>query len=110
MSFAPTLLPVIQGLGIGLLMAVLFALIPLVKIRNISPLLALRASYETAFQKNLDPMQYVVYGLLVIGVTVFAISQTRFWFQGVWFSGGLILSFLLLTLVATGLMKLVKAL
>ena len=109
MSFAPTLLPVIQGLGIGLLMAVLFALIPLVKIRNISPLLALRASYETAFQKNRDPMQYVVYGLLVIGVTVFAIFQTRFWFQGVWFSGGLILSFLLLTLVATGLMKLVKA-
>ena len=109
MSFAPTLLPVIQGLGIGLLMAVLFALIPLVKIRNISPLLALRASYETASQKNRDPMQFVVYGLLVIGVTVFAISQTRFWFQGVWFSGGLILSFLLLTLVATGLMKLVKA-
>lgn len=108
LSFAPTLLPIIQGLGIGLLMAVLFALIPLIKIRNISPLLTLRASYEAASLKNHDPMQYVVYGLLVLGVTVFAISQTRFWFQGVWFSGGLILSFLLLSLVATGLMKLIK--
>ncbi|MEE2708918.1 MAG: FtsX-like permease family protein [Gemmatimonadota bacterium] len=109
LSFAPTLLPIIQGLGIGLLMAVLFALVPLIKIRNISPLLTLRASYETASRKNHDPMQYVVYGLLVLGVTVFAISQTRFWFQGVWFSGGLILSFLLLSLVASGLMKLIKA-
>ena len=108
LTFSPTLLPILQGLGIGLLMAVLFALIPLINIRKISPLLTLRASYESSNEKNRDPAKYIVYGLLVAGVTAFAISQTRFWYQGVWFSGGLILSFLLLAAVAKGIMRLVK--
>ncbi|MBT5874726.1 MAG: ABC transporter permease, partial [Candidatus Latescibacteria bacterium] len=78
-------------------------------IRNISPLLTLRATYEPKGSSGRDPMQYLVYGLLIIGITAFAISQTRFWYQGVWFSGGLILSFLLLSLVARTIMRLVKS-
>jgi putative ABC transport system permease protein len=109
MNFTLAWVPIFQGLGIGLMMAILFALLPLVNIRNISPLLTLRATYEPKGSSGRDPMQYLVYGLLIIGITAFAISQTRFWYQGVWFSGGLILSFLLLSLVARTIMRLVKS-
>lgn len=101
-------LPVAQGMGIGLSMAVLFALLPLLSIRNVSPLLALRSSFEENGQRRDDPLRWVVFSLLGMGIVLFGISQTRQWFQGVGFAAGLGVSFGLLTLVAYGLMRVVK--
>ena len=43
-----SLRPLLEGVGIGTAIAVLFAARPLLAVRGASPLLALRASYETS--------------------------------------------------------------
>ncbi|MDE2847431.1 MAG: FtsX-like permease family protein [Gemmatimonadota bacterium] len=103
-----TWLPLLQGMGLGLLMALLFALLPLLAIRDISPLLTLRSSVETPRRGNADPRRIVLIAVLVAGVVLFGISQTRVWLQGVGFAGGLICAFLLLTLVARSLITLAR--
>ena len=103
-----TWLPLLQGMGLGLLMALLFALLPLLAIRDISPLLTLRSSVETPRRGKTDPRRIVLIAVLVAGVVLFGISQTRLWLQGVGFAGGLICAFLLLTLVARSLISLAR--
>ena len=108
LTFSFSWLPIIQGMSIGLLMALLFALLPLLSVRSVSPLLTLRSSYEHDTGTKKDPLRLIVYALLLAGVTAFGISQTRFWLQGVGFAAGLVVSFALLTVVAHGIMRLVK--
>ena len=103
-----TYLPVLQGMGLGLLMALMFALLPLLAIKDISPLLTLRSSVETPSRVGRDPWRIALVGVLIAGVVLFAISQTRFWYQGVGFAGGLIVAFLLLSLVARSLISLAR--
>lgn len=103
-----TWLPLLQGMGLGLLMALLFALLPLLAIRDISPLLTLRSSVETPLRGKSDPLRIVLIAVLVAGVVLFGVSQTRMWLQGVGFAGGLIGAFLLLTLVARSLITLAR--
>ncbi len=105
-----TLLPVLQGMGLGLLMALLFALLPLIAIKDISPLLTLRSSVETPSRGNRDPWRLTLIAVLVAGVVLFAVSQTRVWQQGVGFAAGLIGAFLLLSLVARSLISLARRL
>ncbi len=100
-----TWIPVLQGLGLGLLMALLFALLPLISIKDISPLVALRASVETPSRGARDPWRLVLIAILIAGIMLFGVSQTREWHQGVGFAGGLIAAFFLLTLVARGLIS-----
>ena len=110
LSVSISLLPLVQGMGIGLLVAILFSLLPLLTVRTISPLLTLRSSIEPAALKFGDPLRIGVILLLIVGITGFAISQTRDWQQGLGFTGGLLGAFLLLTLVAHGLIRVVKVL
>ena len=105
-----TYIPVLQGMGLGLLMALLFALLPLMAIKDISPLLTLRSSVETSSRGNRDPWRLALIALLVTGIVLFAVSQTRVWHQGVGFAGGLIGAFLLLSLVARSLISLARRL
>ena len=105
-----TYIPVLQGMGLGLLMALLFALLPLMAIKDISPLLTLRSSVETSSRGNRDPWRLALIALLVTGIVLFAVSQTREWHQGVGFAGGLIGAFLLLSLVARSLISLARRL
>ena len=96
-------LPVLQGMGLGLLMALLFALLPLIAVRDISPLLTLRSSVETPARSARDPWRLALVGILVAGIVLFAVTQSRYWYQGVGFAAGLIVAFVLLSLVARGL-------
>ena len=105
-----TYMPVLQGMGLGLLMALLFALLPLMAIKDISPLLTLRSSVETSSRGNRDPWRLALVGLLIAGIVLFAVGQTREWYQGVGFAGGLIGAFLLLSLVARILISLARRL
>jgi putative ABC transport system permease protein len=76
LQLSPT--AIAQGIGTGLGIAVLFALLPLLVIRRISPLRTLRTSYEDDVTGR-DPLQWLVYGLVVLFIGGFSYWQTRDW-------------------------------
>ncbi len=94
------------GVAIGLLMSIAFALLPLLAVRNISPLLVLRASVEEEKVQQ-DGLRYVVFGLIAVLILMFATLQTDGGLsfgerlkQGAFITLGLGVSFGLLALVA----------
>jgi putative ABC transport system permease protein len=62
---------VLSGVAVGLGTALLFALLPLLSLRRISPLSALRFSYEETRAKR-DPVQLFIFVVIVSVVFVFA--------------------------------------
>jgi putative ABC transport system permease protein len=96
-------------MAVGLGTTLLFSLIPLLPLRNISPLLALRASYEAA-ERRRDPLSWLLYGVIVIAITGFAVSTTASWTFGLWFTAAVALAFGLLIAIAKGLAALLKKL
>lgn len=98
---------IMQGIGIGMTISVLFALPPLVSIRKISPLIVLRNTDDQA-QTEKDPVTWLVYLLIVLFVIGFSYLQTKNWIQALSFSGGILGSFLVLTAMAYALMWLVR--
>ncbi len=96
-----------QGVLLGVIISVLFALLPLIAIRNISPLNTLRLSYENI---NLlaDPFRWLVYSLITGFIFLFTYFQLDSWVASVFFTIGLFIAFLILTLIATLLMRLAK--
>lgn len=81
-----------QGVLTGVLVAVLAALLPLLRIRRVSPLRALRASFEEAAPPR-DPLRLVVMALITAFITGFAYLQTRDWKQALGFTVGLLVAF-----------------
>lgn len=84
-----------QGIGTGLLISVLFALLPLLVIRKVSPLRVLRASY-TDDTASRDLWQWVVYAAIVLSITGFAYWQIRDWKMALSFTAGLGVAFAVL--------------
>jgi putative ABC transport system permease protein len=63
---------ILAGLGIGVWIAVIFALIPLLQVRDVPPLAALRTDFEPTRRRG-DPVRwgaYVLLGASVIGLCV----------------------------------------
>ena len=89
------------GLGIGVGTAVLFALIPLLPLRRVSPLLALRASFESEEQTR-DPLVPLVFLLIVALIAAFAVAITGNWIHGAIFTVGVLGVFALLGVLARG--------
>lgn len=83
-------LAALTGFGI----CFLFTLLPLLEVRRVSPLAAIRAAYEPPARR--DPLQWVVLGVIVLSVTAFSLGQTRDWREGLGFAGGLVAAFALL--------------
>ncbi len=96
---------IFQGIALGVLTAILFALFPLINIRSISPLKALRASFESE-DKPRPP--YVVYVLILLFVYGFSFLQLGDWLRALIFTGGLFAAFGLLALVAQLIIWLVR--
>lgn len=96
-----------QGIILGVIISILFALLPLIAVRNISPLNTLRMSYEHI---NLlrDPMRWVVYLLILIFITTFTHFQVGNWLGSIFFTVGIIVAFIILRLIAQLLMYLVR--
>ncbi len=86
---------VAQGVLTGLGIAVLFALLPLLSIRKISPLRTLRSSYETDTEGR-DPLQWLVYGGIGLFIVGFTLVQTAFAWEALFFPIGIIVAFLAL--------------
>ncbi|MFN3345396.1 MAG: ABC transporter permease [Chloroherpetonaceae bacterium] len=109
-EFVISLSAIAVGVSIGLLMAIAFALLPLLTVRNVSPLLVLRASVDDEKIQQ-DYLRYVVFGLIVMVVWLFASLQTDSALsfierlkQGAFIMLGLGVSLGLLALVAKGTM------
>ena len=98
---------ILGGIGTGLLISVLFSLLPLLAIRTVSPLRTLRTSYEDDL-RNRDPLRWLVYGLVVCFIVGFAYWQTSNLRLAVGFTGGLVVAFGLLTAIGLGLIGLVR--
>ncbi len=96
------------GVGIGLGVTVLFALLPLIGVRKVSPLLALRSAYEPEREKRRDPLRWALYGLLAGGVTLLAVAQAPRPLVGVGYAVGLAVVFGLLAAVAKLIMTLAR--
>ena len=77
----------------------LFTLLPLLSIRRVSPLRAIRSGFGEAAGAR-DPLRWVLYGLLGAAVLGFALWQTDRWQQGVAFAVALAVSLGLLVGVA----------
>ncbi len=96
-----------QGIITGVAVAVLFALLSLLKIRKTSPLRAIRNQLESDIGGR-DPLNWVVYGLITMFVCGFTYLQTKSLIAAISFPVAIIVAFGLLAGVAYLLMYLVR--
>lgn len=89
------------GLIVGIGTALLFASIPLVPLRRVSPLLALRASFD-AERPARDRLTWILHGLVGAGIWAFAAWTTGSRLSGTWFSLGVLAVFGVLFALARG--------
>ena len=95
---------VVLGMGLGLWVAVLFAFLPLLRIRKVSPLVTLRRDYERTDQGR-DWVRVGAALLLAGSVASLAIVQVRDIRDGLYFAGGIGVALLLLWLASLGLIR-----
>ncbi len=81
-----------EGLIIGFVITTLFALIPLISIRNVSPLRTLRASFNES-KKKLNIVTVLLYFLIVLFLFIFLFFLTDGIESAAYFTLGLIVSF-----------------
>lgn len=98
-----------QGIATGLIVSVLFALPSLISVRKISPLNAIRASFEQEKSKS-DPLKWLVYLLIVAFVYGFTYLQMKDTIQTLAFVIAITFAFLLLVGQSKLLMLVLKKL
>lgn len=91
---------VLQGFTAGVVICVLFTLIPLLSVRRVTPLTALRAGLGESNRRP-DPLRWLLWILITAAVTGFAIQQTPTWKIGLGFVAALLIAFAILTTLAT---------
>jgi putative ABC transport system permease protein len=75
------------GIGLGLWAALLFALLPMLSVRQVSPLSALRRPFEAA-RRAADPWRWVVLAALVVSTVALSAIQVGNVRQGAVFAAG----------------------
>ncbi|MDE2730457.1 MAG: FtsX-like permease family protein [Bacteroidota bacterium] len=95
------------GFGIGLVVTLLFALMPLRDVQRVSPLRALRFVVEPLPRTR---FQYVVFVIIALGLAAVAYMQSGSWQTGLAYTAALIVVFGVLTLLAKVLMSAAKRL
>lgn len=98
---------VFQGIGLGVWIALLFALLPLIGIRNIAPLNTLRLSLDTPSPIK-DKWSWLVYGLIALFIFAYAYMQLDGVVQTFVFTFGVALAFVVLYAAAHLLIWLVR--
>ncbi|MGY3054976.1 putative ABC transport system permease protein [Pedobacter sp. UYEF25] len=99
-----------QGILLGFIISILFALPALLSVRKISPLNAIRSSFEGAGKKPKDWLIYLVYVLMMGFIFLFTYLQMQSWTQTAAFTISIAVAFILLYLLSKFLMFLVKKL
>ena len=82
-----------RGVGAGLVISFLFTLLPLLAVRRVSPLVALRSAFIERTGAASDPWRILLGALILVAVTLFAYLQTRSWRLGLGFTGMLVIGF-----------------
>ena len=103
-QFHPAWLAVGRAMAIGFVVCLLFTLLPLLTVRRVSPLAALRVSFEPARSRP-DPLRWLVGACLAAGIIGFALMQTRNWRIGLGFAIGLGVVFVILAATAKALVS-----
>jgi putative ABC transport system permease protein len=82
-----------RGMGAGLVICFLFTLLPLLAVRRVSPLVALRSAFIERTGAATDPWRLILGAVIIAAVTTFATWQTRDWKIGVGFTVALSVGF-----------------
>ena len=98
---------VIQGIILGTIISVLFALLPLISIRKISPLQVLRASFEPVTNRK-DFLKWVIYLLIILFVYGFSWMQIGNAKNAFYFTVSIAAALAILAAIARSLTWLVK--
>ncbi len=98
-----------QGFGIGILIAILFAALPLLEIRNIKPILVLRAT-DLVKGRWFDPVKIGAGAVVIAGLVALAGWQAGSLKIGAIFLAGLAATAFILNLAGTLLIRFVKQL
>jgi len=99
---------VLLAMGQGFVICLLFALLPLLSVRRVSPLAALRSFVEAPAGRRRDPLLWLAVLGLALGIVLFCLLHTQHWYEGIGFAAGLALAFGLLGAVAAGIVWAVK--
>jgi putative ABC transport system permease protein len=87
-EFAPSWRAIAWGVGLGVTVALLFAALPLLAIRKVSPLVVIRRSAEDRAPLRKDPLRLAAAALLVAATIAIAIAQAPSVRAGVGFAAG----------------------
>lgn len=87
----------ITGFVMGVVITTLFALGPLLSVRNITPLKTLRVSDDPT---DADPLRWIIYGLIVLSISGFLFTLTQSILETLLFTAGIVIAFLILFGVA----------
>jgi putative ABC transport system permease protein len=90
----------VLGIGVGVLTALLFAAIPLLGVRSVPPLAALRRPYESERTPRFDGWRAAAALLLAATTVALAARQSGTWKQGAIFAGGIAAALLVLWVAA----------
>jgi len=104
-QFHTSWLAVARAMGVGLAISLLFALLPLLAVRRVSPLAALRISLEPPSWRK-DPRRWLAGVCVAAGVLGFELLEARNLRIGLAFAGGLAVVFGVLAATAKGLVYL----
>jgi len=91
------------GLGVGVGVTLLFALWPLLDVRGVSPMRALRSDVEPTTGGWRDPARWAVGTAIAAGVTGVALIQAPSWEIGLGYAGAIAGVFAVLALVSWGI-------
>jgi putative ABC transport system permease protein len=105
-QFQTAWLALARAAGAGFLVCLLFALLPLLAVRRVSPWAALRVAFEPAARP--DPLRWAVMACLAALVLGFGLTQGRNWRAGLGFVLGLGVVFVLLAAAARALAALAR--
>jgi putative ABC transport system permease protein len=97
----------LAGMGIGVWVAVVFALIPLLQVRDVPPLAALRQDFEPA-RRRLDPARVAAYLLVALSVMALCAIEAPTPEMGLAFAGALATAGTAIALVGVGLTRLTR--
>ena len=108
-DFAVSWPSVLLGSGIGLGVTLLFALMPLLEIRNIPPLAAIRADFSHEPSKKESRSRWILFGIISILVSLFAVVQATTIWIGLGYAVSVAVVFILLSITARLIMRFMAA-